>query len=312
MSDRTVGIIGGMGPEATVDLMSKVINLTPAKDDADHIRMIVDNNPKIPSRIKALIDKTGESPAPALVQIAQSLQAYGADFIVIPCNTAHHYYSDVAQAVTIPVLNMLELVVSHVRLKQPQIKKVGLLASTAVIGLKLYDRLFADHGIEVVAPQTPVQQTVMDSILQIKSGIKDHTTVAVLNEASNSLIPVLGIGVRAAREAQEANVFKLAEQTAVHLGIEGVVKREHVVANCDYVGAGYGIPTPGGIEAIELFARTESILLDPVYSAKGAAGLIDLIRKGHFKKDENIVFVHTGGSQALFGYRNAFDYPNYR
>ncbi|MCU1726793.1 D-cysteine desulfhydrase [Pseudomonas sp. 7P_10.2_Bac1] len=130
--------------------------------------------------------------------------------------------------------------------------------------------------------------------------------------ASNSLIPVLGIGVRAAREAQEANVFKLAEQTAIHLGIEGVVKREHVVANCDYVGAGYGIPTPGGIEAIELFARTESILLDPVYSAKGAAGLIDLIRKGHFKKDDNIVFVHTGGSQALFGYRNAFDYPNYR
>ena len=130
--------------------------------------------------------------------------------------------------------------------------------------------------------------------------------------ASNSLIPVLGIGVRAAREAQEANVFKLAEQTAIHLGIEGVVKREHVVANCDYVGAGYGLPTPGGIEAIELFARTESILLDPVYSAKGAAGLIDLIRKGHFKKDDNIVFVHTGGSQALFGYRNAFDFPNYR
>ena len=130
--------------------------------------------------------------------------------------------------------------------------------------------------------------------------------------ASNSLIPELGIGVRAAREAQEANVFKLAEQTAIHLGIEGVVKREHVVANCDYVGAGYGLPTPGGIEAIELFARTESILLDPVYSAKGAAGLIDLIRKGHFKKDDNIVFVHTGGSQALFGYRNAFDYPNYR
>lgn len=130
--------------------------------------------------------------------------------------------------------------------------------------------------------------------------------------ASNSLIPVLGIGVRAAREAQEANVFKLAEQTTIHLGIEGVVKREHVVANCDYVGAGYGLPTPGGIEAIELFARTESILLDPVYSAKGAAGLIDLIRKGHFKKDDNIVFVHTGGSQALFGYRNAFDYPNYR
>jgi L-cysteate sulfo-lyase len=129
--------------------------------------------------------------------------------------------------------------------------------------------------------------------------------------ASNSLIPVLGIGVRAPREAQEANVFRLAEKTAEHLGVPGVVKREDVVANCDYVGEGYGIPTQSGLEAIELFARHESILLDPVYSAKGAAGFIDLIRKGYFDKDENIVFLHTGGSQALFGYRKAFDYPDY-
>lgn len=129
--------------------------------------------------------------------------------------------------------------------------------------------------------------------------------------ASNSLIPVLGIGVRAPREAQEANVFRLAQHTAEHLGLPGIVKREDVVANCDYVGAGYGIPTKSGIEAIELFACTESILLDPVYSAKGAAGLIDLIGTGCFNKDENIVFLHTGGSQALFGYRKAFDLPDY-
>ncbi|MEH6443555.1 MAG: D-cysteine desulfhydrase [Oceanospirillaceae bacterium] len=129
--------------------------------------------------------------------------------------------------------------------------------------------------------------------------------------ASNSLIPVLGVGVRAPRELQEGNVFRLAEKTAEHLGIPGVVKREHVVANCDYVGEGYGIPTKSGIEAIELFARTESILLDPVYSAKGAAGLIDLVRKGHFNKDDNIVFLHTGGSQALFGYREAFKFADY-
>ncbi len=129
--------------------------------------------------------------------------------------------------------------------------------------------------------------------------------------ASSSLIPVLGIGVRAPREAQQTNVLRLAEKTAEHLGIPGVVKAEHVVANCDYVGEGYGIPTPGCIEAIELFARTESILLDPVYSAKGAAGLIDLVRKGHFSGSENLVFLHTGGSQALFGYRRAFDFPEY-
>ncbi len=129
--------------------------------------------------------------------------------------------------------------------------------------------------------------------------------------ATNSLIPVLGIGVRVAKEAQEGNVFKLAERTAEHLGIAGVVKREHVVANCDYVGEGYGIPAPSTIEAIRMFAGLEGILLDPVYSGKGAAGLIDLVRKGHFKGDENIVFLHTGGSQALFGYREAFNLPAY-
>jgi len=129
--------------------------------------------------------------------------------------------------------------------------------------------------------------------------------------ASNSQIPVLGISVRAPRGAQEANVFSLAQSTAEHLGIPGVVKRENVVANGDYVGEGYGIPTESGIDAIKLFARHESILLDPVYSGKGAAGFIDLIRKGHFEKDENIVFLHTGGSQALFGYREAFDFPSY-
>lgn len=128
---------------------------------------------------------------------------------------------------------------------------------------------------------------------------------------SNSLIPVLGVGVRVPQEIQENNVFKLAERTAEYLGIPGAVKREQVVANCDYVGEGYGIPAASTIEAIELFARTESILLDPVYSGKGAAGLIDLIRKGHFKKDENIIFVHTGGAQALFGYREAFGFPSY-
>ncbi|GHA07581.1 D-cysteine desulfhydrase [Oceanisphaera arctica] len=128
---------------------------------------------------------------------------------------------------------------------------------------------------------------------------------------SNSQIPVLGIGVRVPREQQEANVFRLAERTAEKLGIPGAIKREDVVANCDYVGEGYGIPAESTLEAIELFARHEGILLDPVYSGKGAAGLIDLIRKGHFKKGENIVFLHTGGAQALFGYREVFNLPKY-
>ncbi|MFO1171642.1 MAG: D-cysteine desulfhydrase [Hyphomicrobiaceae bacterium] len=123
----------------------------------------------------------------------------------------------------------------------------------------------------------------------------------------NAKIPVLGIGVRAPKPKQEENVFKLACATADKLGISGAVRAEHVVANTDYVGEGYGFPAPDTIAAIEMMARLEGILLDPVYSGKGMAGLVDLCRKGRFKRGDTVVFLHTGGSVGLFGYRADFD-----
>jgi L-cysteate sulfo-lyase len=129
--------------------------------------------------------------------------------------------------------------------------------------------------------------------------------------ALNSGIPVLGISVRAPKEKQENSVFDLSCRTADHLGLSGLVKREHIVARDDYVGAGYGVPTPGMVEAVTLTARLEGILLDPVYSGKGMDGLIDLVRKGFFAKDSDIVFLHTGGSAGLFGYPDAFGLPGY-
>jgi L-cysteate sulfo-lyase len=92
------------------------------------------------------------------------------------------------------------------------------------------------------------------------------------------------------------------------MGMRHTLAPEAVAANCDYVGSGYGIPTSGMVEAVEMLARTEGLLLDPVYSGKGMAGLVDLIRKGHFKPTDNVVFLHTGGSVALFGYPAAFEY----
>jgi L-cysteate sulfo-lyase len=121
-------------------------------------------------------------------------------------------------------------------------------------------------------------------------------------QAMHSAVPLLGIGVRAPREKQESMVYELACRTWALLGLQGELPRAAVQANCDYVGGGYGLPTPGMVEAVSLLARTEGILLDPVYSGKGMAGLIDLVRKGRFGKDQNIVFLHTGGSAALFGY----------
>lgn len=183
MQEKIVGVIGGMGPEATVDFMRRVIRSTPANDDSDHIRMIVDNNPKIPSRIKALIDGTGESPGPAMAKMAVNLASQGAGVIVIPCNTAHFYYDEVSAAVEIPVLNMIDLTVEAVISENPEIKTAGLLASDAVIKTGLYAKAFQDRSISLCIPSPRFQENLMSSILRIKRGdvgpgVKDGLTTA--------------------------------------------------------------------------------------------------------------------------------------
>lgn len=122
----------------------------------------------------------------------------------------------------------------------------------------------------------------------------------------DSDISLLGFGVRVAQDKQEENVFKVAQRTAINIGQPNCVKREDVVADTNYVGLGYGKPADNTIEAIRMFAEKEGILLDPVYSGKAAAGLIDYCRSGKFSKGEKIIFLHTGGSAALHGYINYF------
>lgn len=129
--------------------------------------------------------------------------------------------------------------------------------------------------------------------------------------AIQSDIHLLGIGVRAPQEKQEQMVFDLAQRTADYLDTGLTIERSDVRAICDYVGPGYGLPTDGMIEAVKLLARTEGLLFDPVYSGKGLDGLIDQIRKGYFDGMANVVFLHTGGSAALFGYPETFGLPGY-
>ena len=120
---------------------------------------------------------------------------------------------------------------------------------------------------------------------------------------AGSTVPILGIGVRAPREQQEKSVYDLACKTAAHLHVSTTLPREKVVADCSYVGDGYGLPTDSMLEALTLLAKLEGVLLDPVYSGKGMAGLIGKIRAGFFDSSTDVVFVHTGGAAALFGYR---------
>ena len=163
-----VGIIGGMGPEATVDLMRRVIAATPAQDDTDHIHMIVDNNPKIPSRITALIDGTGESPSPELCRMAIGLEKSGATFIAIPCNTAHAYLEDVRGAVHIPVLDMPRLAAAYLQAMILTRRTVGVLASTAVLRIKHYDRVLSEVGLKALYPED--QTGLMAVIRGVKRG----------------------------------------------------------------------------------------------------------------------------------------------
>ncbi len=123
---RRVGIIGGMGPEATVALMQRVIALVPARDDADHVALIVDQNPQVPSRLTWLVEGWGEDPGPVLVGMARGLEAAGAEAVAMACNTAHHWAGDIAGALGVPFLDMVGMTLARVP------GRVGVLASPAV------------------------------------------------------------------------------------------------------------------------------------------------------------------------------------
>jgi aspartate racemase len=163
-----IGILGGMGPEATVDLMRRVIAATSAHDDSDHVHLIVDSNPQVPSRIAALIDGTGQSPAPELVRMARRLEAAGADYLAIACNTAHAYAAEIRGAVAAPIIDMIDLTVREIAGLVMTHRRVGILASTAVLKLGLYTKAFAPHDISLIAPDR--QADLMEIVKAVKRG----------------------------------------------------------------------------------------------------------------------------------------------
>ncbi len=183
----SAGILGGMGPEATVDLLQRVIDLTPARHDEDHIRMVIDCDPSVPSRIKAIIEGSGPSPAPALIAMAQGLVQQGADFLAIPCNTAHHYIGEIAAATAVPVVNMLDNAALRVHDATPDAHRVGLLASTAVQITSLYDSAFSGLGKTLVFPEASSQARLMQLIMMIK-GKRAGANTAELLDCAHSLI----------------------------------------------------------------------------------------------------------------------------
>lgn len=161
---RTVGILGGMGPEATVLLMARIIAATPAQDDADHIPLIVHQNPAVPSRIRRLIEGTGDDPAPVLARMARDLESAGAQALAMPCNTAHAYADAVRAATDLPFLDMRDATVAALA----GARRIGMLASPAVRLTGAFDAAFARAGMAAVWPQD--EGPVLALIRRVKAG----------------------------------------------------------------------------------------------------------------------------------------------
>lgn len=172
---KTVGIIGGMGPLATVDLYRRIVLRTKALKDQDHIHVIIDSNTNIPDRTKAII-ANGEDPTVELIKSAKILEAAGADFLIMPCNTAHYFIDVIKESVHIPFVNMLEETVNYTNDKYGEYITVGIMATDGTIKSKIYEDYFKKLGIKTVIPEE-TQEKIMKFIYEvIKSGRYDEGT----------------------------------------------------------------------------------------------------------------------------------------
>lgn len=172
--EKTIGILGGMGPKATVDLLNKIIDFTPAEKDQDHIHILIDNNPKIPDRTAHILGH-GENPLMDLIEGASKLKMSGADFIIIPCNTAHYFYDKLTEMVDIPIINMIDEVGQYI-LDNHGKCKVGLLATTGTYEGRVYEQYLNPLGIDVVVPKDEIKNTVLDLIYEVKAGKNEFKT----------------------------------------------------------------------------------------------------------------------------------------
>ena len=170
MSEKIIGILGGMGPEATADLYLRIIKATPAKRDQDHPRVIIYSNSKVPDRTAAILG-TGPSPMPELIRAGKRLEEAGADFIIIPCNTAHYFVDQLQKELRVPIRHMIRLSAEAAHKKHPEVKKAGLLATDGTVKSGLYRTAYGEVDIEILEPTPEGQADVMKAIYQcVKAG----------------------------------------------------------------------------------------------------------------------------------------------
>ncbi len=167
----TVGVLGGLGPKATLDFFAKVLERTRAERDQDHLHLLIDNNPQVPNRNEAVAG-TGPSPAPALAQMARGLEAAGADFLVMACNAAHAFKGAITEATSLPFISIIEETVAATLERQPGVATLAVLAAAGCLDAGLYRDAFAAHGVRTLEPEGERRERFMELLYRIKAGDK--------------------------------------------------------------------------------------------------------------------------------------------
>ena len=184
---KTVGVLGGMGPDATVDFLNKVIRLTPAERDQDHIRMLVDHDPKVPSRQNVSVEDDARI-RENLAQMAERLEAAGADFLVMVCNTAHGWLDRALQRISIPFINIVDVTVQVIAKKHPQVRKVGIMATPACIDVGMYQDALDNAGFVPLPVEGGQRAELMALIDRVKAGDQGKAVSSAMAAVANRLI----------------------------------------------------------------------------------------------------------------------------
>lgn len=183
---QTIGVMAGMGPLTTVDFLSRLIAATPGTHDQDHIRLLIDHNPTIASRQESIAG-TGQDVTPDLVAMAQGLEAAGADFLVMSCNTAHAYQDPVQDAVGIPFISIIDTTVEYLQAHHAG-QVIGVVATEGCLRANLYQRGLADAELEALVPGERQMSRLMDAIFQIKAGETGQQITSTIQSVVNDLI----------------------------------------------------------------------------------------------------------------------------
>lgn len=166
-----MGVLGGVGPLATIYFADLVVKMTDAKTDQEHIAMVILNHSSIPDRTEYIMDKSKPNPLPVMVGDAKMLEDDNCDYIVIPCNTAHYFYDEIQKSVNVPIINILEETVKYCEETIPDVKKIGVLATDGTIKSQAYQNIIQKHSLECVIPSEEDQKSVMNIIYnQVKAG----------------------------------------------------------------------------------------------------------------------------------------------